>query len=163
MSYNAIVLLIGWLIALAIFLGFIVLLRYIQHRERMAMISRGLHPRETRRQRRNRGILRAGLITMMVGLTLLVGLYPVGFLLPSNLAATPLHIGPWLLPGLIPFGVGLALTGSYYLEQNSQSDTDDAKDDGDKREIPKSFLLASVKKVIETDTVRKLEPDSCGE
>ncbi|GCE04262.1 DUF6249 domain-containing protein [Dictyobacter aurantiacus] len=128
MSFNAIVILIGWLIALAIFLGFIILLRYIQHRERMAMISRGLHPSETRRRRRNRGILRAGLITMMVGLTLLIGLYPIGFLLPPNLASTPIHIGPWLLPGLIPFGVGLALTGSYYLEQNSQGDIEDPKD-----------------------------------
>ena len=36
--------LIGWLIALAIFCGFIVLLRYIEHRERMALISRGIDP-----------------------------------------------------------------------------------------------------------------------
>lgn len=129
MSFNAIVILIGWLIALAIFLGFIILLRYIQHRERMAMISRGLHPPETRGRRRNRGILRAGLITMMVGITLLIGLYPIGFLLPATFTSAPLHIGPWLLPGLIPFGVGLALTGSYYLEQNSQNDIEDPKDD----------------------------------
>ncbi|GLV57549.1 hypothetical protein KDH_43850 [Dictyobacter sp. S3.2.2.5] len=128
MSFNAIVLVIGWLIALAIFLGFIILLRYIQHRERMAMISRGLHPSEIQRRRRNKGILRAGLITMMVGLTLLIGLYPIGFLLPATLATAPLHIGPWLLPGLIPFGVGLALTGSYYLEQNSQGDIEDPKE-----------------------------------
>lgn len=127
MSLNAIVILIGWLIALAIFLGFIILLRYIQHRERMAMINRGLHPSEIQRRRRNRGILRAGLITMMVGLTLLVGLYPVGFLLPAAFTSAPLHIGPWLLPGLIPLGVGLALTSSYYLEQNSQGDIEDLK------------------------------------
>ncbi|GHO89932.1 DUF6249 domain-containing protein [Dictyobacter formicarum] len=128
MSFNAIVILIGWLIALAIFLGFIILLRYIQHRERMAMISRGLHPPETQRRRRNKGILRAGLITMMVGITLLIGLYPIGFLLPATFTSAPFHIGPWLLPGLIPFGVGLALTGSYYLEQNSQNDLEDTKD-----------------------------------
>ncbi len=120
MSYNVIVLLIGWLVALAIFLGFIVLLRYIHHRERMALITKGINPNEGQKQRRrSRGILRAGLITMMVGLSLTIGLYPVGFILPSSFTATPFHLGPWLLPGLIPFGVGLALTCSYYLEQNS--------------------------------------------
>ncbi len=122
MSYNVIVLLIGWLIALAIFLGFIVLLRYIHHRERMALITQGINPNDGHRQRRSRGILRAGLITMMVGLSLTIGLYPLGFVLPSNFTGTPFHLGPWLLPGLIPFGVGLALTCSYYLEQNTQSE-----------------------------------------
>jgi len=125
MSYNVIALLIGWLVALAIFLGFIVLLRYIHHRERMALITKGINPNEGQKKRRSRGILRAGLITMMVGLSLTVGLYPLGFILPSNFAATPFHLGPWLLPGLIPFGVGLALTCSYYLEQNSQSNTEE--------------------------------------
>ncbi len=125
MSYNALVLLIGWLIALAIFFGFIIFLRYIQHRERMALITHGINPDSRQKQRRNRGILRAGLITMMVGLSLTVGLYPIGFLLPSSFTSTPFHLGPWLLPGLIPFGVGLALTCSYYLEQNVQSNTEE--------------------------------------
>lgn len=122
MSYNVLALLAGWLIALAIFLGFIVLLRYIHHRERMALITKGINPNDGRRQRRSRGILRAGLITMMVGLSLTIGLYPLGFVLPSSFTATPFHLGPWLLPGLIPFGVGLALTCSYYMEQNIQSE-----------------------------------------
>jgi hypothetical protein len=140
MSYNVIAILIGWLIALAIFLGFIILLRYIQYRERMAMITHGIHPKEKNRQRRHHGILRAGLITMMVGLSLTIGLYPLGFVLPATFTATPLHLGPWLLPGLIPFGVGLALAGSYYLEQNSQGDVEETKakklkDDADQRVI----------------------------
>ncbi|MBA2682046.1 MAG: hypothetical protein H0U76_27090 [Ktedonobacteraceae bacterium] len=122
MSYNVLALLAGWLIALAIFLGFIVLLRYIHHRERMALITKGINPNDGRRQRRSRGILRAGLITMMVGLSLTIGLYPLGFVLPNSFTATPFHLGPWLLPGLIPFGVGLALTCSYYMEQNIQSE-----------------------------------------
>ena len=111
--------LIGWLIALAIFCGFIVLLRYIEHRERMALISRGIDPNRLRRQRRGVGVLRAGLITAMVGLTLTIGLYPLGFMVPF-IAETPLHFGPWLLPGLIPLGVGGALVISYYLGQDNQ-------------------------------------------
>lgn len=125
MSYNVIVVLLGWLLALAIFLGFIVLLRYLQHRERMALITHGINPDGVRKQRRNGGLLRAGLITMMVGLALTIGLYPVGFLLPSALTV-PLRLGPWLLPGLIPFAVGLALTISYYLEQNTPPPDDES-------------------------------------
>jgi hypothetical protein len=127
MSYNVVVVLAGWLLALIIFFGFIILLRYIQYRERMVLLQHGIHPSVIRKQRRNRGILRAGLITMMVGLSLTVGLYPLGFLLPTIFVAAPFHLGPWLLPGLIPFGVGLALTISYYLEQNAQTNIEDTE------------------------------------
>src|SRR6266849_6130123 len=89
--------LIGWLIALAIFCGFIVLLRYIEHRERMALIARGIDPNGLRRQRRGVGVLRAGLIVAMVGLALTIGLYPLGFMVPFSTTETPLHFGPWLL------------------------------------------------------------------
>ncbi len=129
MSYNILAILIGWLVALAIFLSFLVLLRYIQYRERMALITHGFNPNVVRRRRRSSGILRAGLITMMVGLSLTVGLYPVGFLLPTAIDAVPLHLGPWLLPGLIPLGVGVALTISYYLEQNSLAHDEDEHQD----------------------------------
>lgn len=119
MSENTITVLIGWILALAIFCGFIVLLRYIEHRERMALIHQGINPGETPGRYRSRGLLRAGLITMMVGLSLTIGLYPIGYILPSSVTTAPLHLGPWLLPGLIPFGVGFALTISYYLEHSN--------------------------------------------
>ncbi len=127
MFSNTSLILLGWLMVLAIFFGFIVLLRYLHHKERMALITQGIHPNsprteDPRRLLRSRRMLRAGLIIAMVGLSLTVGLYPIGFFLPPSLAAaTPLHLGPWLLPGLIPLGVGVALIVSYYLEQNTQS------------------------------------------
>jgi hypothetical protein len=127
MSFNVILVLVGWLLAMAIFFSFIVALRYLHHREKMALISKGINPEGSRRQRRNRGMLRAGLITSMVGLALTIGLYPVGFFLPAVLA-TPFHLGPWLLPGLIPLGVGIALIFSYYLEQNAQTTSDDMRE-----------------------------------
>ncbi|MGH2479498.1 MAG: DUF6249 domain-containing protein [Ktedonobacteraceae bacterium] len=117
MSSSILAALLAWSFALAIFLGFIVLLRYIDHRERMAMISRGLDPNRLRLKRRGTGVLRAGLITFMVGLALTVGLYPIGYMLPPFLSI-PFHAGPWLLPGLIPLSVGVALIGSYYLAQD---------------------------------------------
>jgi formate hydrogenlyase subunit 3/multisubunit Na+/H+ antiporter MnhD subunit len=127
MSFDVLMVLIGWLAALAIFFSFIILLRYLHHRETMALISHGINPESLHRQRRSRGMLRAGLIITMVGLALTIGLYPVGFFLPPTFA-TPFHLGPWLLPGLIPLGVGIALIGSYYLEQNAQISSEDVHD-----------------------------------
>lgn len=125
MSSGVLAALLGWLIALAIFLGFIALLRYIDHRERMAMIERGIDPYRLRRRRRGMGVLRAGLIVGMVGLALTIGLYPLGYILPAVVTATPLHVGPWLLPGLIPLGVGAALVISYYLGPDSRPPDDE--------------------------------------
>jgi hypothetical protein len=121
MSTNDLVILAGWLLALAIFFGFVVLLRYLQHRENMAMIHLGMRPSTTlmNRQRRSRGMLRAGLIIAMVGFTLTIGLYPLGYIPTPAFAQFPWHIGPWLLPGLIPLGVGVALITSYYLERDT--------------------------------------------
>ena len=118
--------------ALAFFFGFIVLLRYLHHRERMALIKSGINPNNvlaTPRRQRSLGMLRAGLITAMVGLAVTIGLYPVGFLLPTTFTDTPLHLGPWLLPGLIPLGVGIALVCSYYLEQNGQAPGEHKKEE----------------------------------
>jgi hypothetical protein len=129
MSSSILAVLFAWLIALAIFFGFIVLLRYIEHRERMALIIRGIDP-NTLHRRRGNGVLRAGLITTMVGLALTIGLYPLGFMLPTDFTKAPFHFGPWLLPGLIPLGVGVALIISYYLGQDIQPPhSDDTSDE----------------------------------
>ncbi len=106
-----------WLGTLALFLVCILVVRYLEHRERMSMIERGLVPPALggRQVRRGSGLLRGGLITMSVGLAVTVGLYNLGYLLPAPFSAVPDRFGPWLLPGLIPTAVGLALIASYYL------------------------------------------------
>lgn len=112
---------LGWLLVLIVFLSFLALLRYLDHRERMAMILRGITPPDKRRNRLTRpmrvkraGVLQGGLITAMVGLALTIGLYPLGYILPAALVA-PYHLGPWLLAGLIPLAVGVALILGHYL------------------------------------------------
>ena len=116
-----IVLALGWVLVLVIFLGFLSLRRYLEHRERMAMILRGITPPDKQRNALPRprlakraGVLQGGLITAMIGLALTLGLYPIGFLVPPALA-TPNHLGPWLLAGLIPLAVGIALILGHYL------------------------------------------------
>jgi hypothetical protein len=64
----------------------------------------------------------------MVGLALTIGLYPLGYMLPASFTATPLHVGPWLLPGLIPLGVGSALVISVYLGQDGRPPDEDEKE-----------------------------------
>ncbi|HEY7122469.1 MAG TPA: hypothetical protein VH540_00840 [Ktedonobacterales bacterium] len=112
---------LGWLLVLVVFLSFLALLRYLDHRERMAMILRGITPPDKRHNRlprptlvRRTVLLQGGLITAMVGLALTVGLYPLGYILPPSLVA-PYHLGPWLLAGLIPLAVGGALILGHYL------------------------------------------------
>lgn len=107
-----------WLGALALFLGFIALVRYLDHRERMSMIEHGIFATPESNQRRaarGTAVLRGGLITAGVGIAVTLGLYTLGYLLPPPFNAAPGRLGPWLLPGLIPTFVGLALIASYYL------------------------------------------------
>ena len=118
---DLLVLALGWLLVLIAFLSFLSLRRYMEHRERMAMIARGITPPEERRRSlsqplliRRAGVLQGGLITAMVGLALTLGLYPIGFYVPLSLVG-PYHLGPWLLAGLIPLAVGGALILGHYL------------------------------------------------
>jgi hypothetical protein len=112
-----------WLGGVTVFLVFILLLRYLEHRERMSMIERGLlQPEANQHPSYPRGSaqLRGGLITAGVGFALTVGLYNLGWLLPAPLTAAPGRLGPWLLPGLIPLAIGLALVAGYYLSPPHQ-------------------------------------------
>ncbi len=118
---DLLVLALGWLLVLIVFLSFLSLRRYLEHRERMAMIARGITPPDKRHNAlpkpllvRRAGVLQGGLITAMVGLALTLGLYPVGFMVPPSVVG-PYHLGPWLLAGLIPLAVGSALILGHYL------------------------------------------------
>src|SRR5258706_8707783 len=107
-----------WVGTLALFLAFIVFMRYLDHKERMSMIERGLVPSQhtlLRRYTRGSAMLRGGLITAAVGVAVTFALYTLGYLLPPPFSAAPGRIGPWLLPGLIPLAVGAALIASYHL------------------------------------------------
>jgi hypothetical protein len=134
-----------WLGGVTVFLVFILLLRYLEHRERMSMIERGLmQPETSQRPRYPRGSaqLRGGLITAGVGFALTVGLYNLGWLLPAPLTAAPGRIGPWLLPGLIPLAIGLALVAGYYLSPphpDSESAGDEEAEEASVRSAPRQL------------------------
>lgn len=93
------------ILAMAVILGFVLGLRYLGYRERMAMIEKGIAPPccyEHRGEGDRRASLRRGITVAMVGLALTLGLVTLG-------------VGPWLLGGLIPLFVGLSILIGYYL------------------------------------------------
>ncbi|HHU62054.1 MAG: hypothetical protein QM401_02575 [Bacillota bacterium] len=83
----------------------VITLRWFVHRERMALISRGV-PIENKRSKaeRQKVCMAMGVFVSLLGLALTIGLATIG-------------IGPWLLAGLIPLAIGLSLVlGSLVLK-----------------------------------------------
>jgi hypothetical protein len=85
-------------------------MRYLTHRERMAMIDRGMEPPYVPKDPTE--LLRRGTVTALMGLALLIGLGTMG-------------LGPWLLGGLLPLFAGLAMLISYYLSLSTVDDDEE--------------------------------------
>ena len=110
--------------------GTIVLTRWFKHREILAMVEKGLLPEQgllpkqyTRyvrasRGRGGRGLLGWGVALAMLGLALMIGLWPIGF---AAAESYPLHFGPWMLVGLIPLFIGLALLITYFVTRKEEA------------------------------------------
>ena len=101
--------------SLAIVLGFFAFLRYLNYRETITLAEKGLTRPE---QKSGRRLLRWGILITALGLALCLGLYPLGF---SAGYDYPLHLGPWMLGGLIPLFLGLGLILLHFLTQMDNS------------------------------------------
>lgn len=95
-------------------LGFFGFLRYLKHKETVALAENGLLQAVPDQQPiSNPRRVRWGIILMALGMALCIGLYPIGWIaMPGEL---PLNLGPWMLAGLIPFFFGMALLVIHYL------------------------------------------------
>jgi sterol desaturase/sphingolipid hydroxylase (fatty acid hydroxylase superfamily) len=95
---------LGIVIAFLIVFGFFAFLRYLRHREIIAMAEQGLPYPE---QRNGKEVLRWGIIITILGFALLIGTLPFAFQ------------GLWILGliGLIPTFLGLSLLLFYVLTQ----------------------------------------------
>lgn len=74
----------------------VITLRWFSHKERMALINKGLSPENELKNKQNHKIILAiGLVIGLGGLALTIGLITLG-------------VGPWLLAGLLPLFIGLS-------------------------------------------------------
>jgi hypothetical protein len=108
--------------------GTIVVLRWFRHREIMAMVEKGVLPEQYARYSRasarpqGRGMMGWGIALTALGLALMAGLWPLGFVRAGMGGPYPLGFGPWMLMGLIPLFIGLALLIIYYLTRKEEKD-----------------------------------------
>ena len=98
---------------------FLAYTRYLRYKETVALAERGL-VQPPPRNGGNSGTLRWGVITTAVGIALCLGMWPIGFFVDSFLG-----LGPWLLPGLLPFFIGLAFISLHYLNPPTHSQPND--------------------------------------
>lgn len=88
----------------------IIVWRYLNYRERLALVERGLAPPEKKRD--VKATLRWGLVISTIGLALCLGLYPLGVGFND---IYPYGLGPWMLLGIVPLFFGLSLILIYVL------------------------------------------------
>jgi len=101
-------------ITVAVF-GTIVMLRWFRHREILALAEKGLLPVwHAQQPRTSRRLLGWGIGLAMLGVALVIGLWPMG-LSDAMVGHYPLGFGPWMLAGLIPLFIGLGLVILYFI------------------------------------------------
>jgi hypothetical protein len=96
---------------LVVVFGFILILRYINYRETLALAEKGLPRPEPASD--SRTLLRWGILVTALGVALTIGLYPLGF--SGGGSRYPLGLGPWMLGGFVPLFLGIGLILLHYL------------------------------------------------
>ncbi|MHB0870000.1 MAG: DUF6249 domain-containing protein [Chloroflexota bacterium] len=110
------------LVGLVAILGFILLLRYLRLKETQMLLDRGMAPDavvQQRASRPSRAALFAGIIVSMIGLAISIALYPVGLISGSPY---PLGLGPWMIAGLLPLFIGVALLLWHFLSASQNGE-----------------------------------------
>ena len=97
--------------------GFFAYLRYLRHKETVAMIEKGIM--QAPLPANGKGALTWGIAITALGLALCAGLYPLGWLIGST--EFPLNFGPWMLVGLMPTFFGLALIMIYLVTHTKEA------------------------------------------
>ena len=103
-----------------ILFGLIILLRYLNYKETLALADRGL-VRAQAESKNGKGNLKTGIILASIGVALMLGMAPIG-----AYSSYPMGFGPWMILGLLPLFIGLGLVLIYVV-------TREPKDKGDKK------------------------------
>jgi hypothetical protein len=122
-------------IPFGLLLGFVLLWRYMRHREVLRMLELGISPPAAGSSgapapavslpplpsvppppSSGRALLAWGLVLVGVGLAFTLALWPIGLIIEQEAGIRlPLGLGPWMLVGFVPLFLGLALTLTYVL------------------------------------------------
>ena len=89
--------------------------RYLNYREALALAERGLVPSEKKKD--GKTALRWGIVISAIGLALCLGLYPLG---AGFNDVYPYGLGPWMLLRMVPLFFGLSLILIYVLTYDRQ-------------------------------------------
>ena len=111
---NVLLLCLGILILFLLILGCIVLLRYLNYKKSLTSAEQGL---DSPKASKSKTLLRWGIVITILGLVLTFGLYSIGTFTSGSY---PLHLGPWMLGGLIPLFLGLGLVLLHYLTEKEE-------------------------------------------
>jgi hypothetical protein len=109
---------LGILAIVTLLFALIVIMRYINYRENLALADKGMV--RPQKQSDGKDTLRWGIAITAVGLALCLGLWPIGFMAGNFY---PLGLGPWMLIGIIPTFFGLALILIYVLTYDRRKPT----------------------------------------
>lgn len=126
---------VGFLGFFTIIFGTLVLVRWFRHRETMAMVEKGLLPEHYTQPPSaggGRWLVGWGVGLAALGLALMIGLWPIGFVTARSY---PLYFGPWMLAGLIPLFIGLGLLITYYLTRQEEPPTQEVVP-GEEAQLP---------------------------
>lgn len=93
----------------------VVVLRYLNYRENLALAEKGILPAERVRKNDGKDSLRWGILVSAVGLALTLGLLPV------SLSAGRMVLSPLILLGLLPLFFGLGLILIYVIGKPAES------------------------------------------
>lgn len=117
-SWSFAIICAGAILTLLLFFGFIVLMRYINFKENLALAEKGFaRPIATKQKRKN--VLIWGVMVAAVGMALCLGLYPLG--LSGTGTQYPFGFGPWMIAGFLPLFVGIGLILVYVLTGEEES------------------------------------------
>ena len=114
---------------LIVIFGTIIVMRWFKHREIMAMVEKGVLPERyaeytsASHGQRGRGTMGWGIALAALGLALMIGLWPLGLTRMGGRSPYPLNFGPWMLIGLVPLFIGIALLIIYFVTRKEEMTT----------------------------------------
>lgn len=121
----------------------VITLRWFSYKERMALIAQGLTPQQKKSaEEKGKLLLAAGLILGLVGLAITIGLMTIG-------------VGPWLLIGLLPLFIGLALVLAALVLRPEKAKADPKT----KEEAPTPQPVAWSQEAVVTDDEQEAESE----